>query len=74
MTTATTAAAATTTTTTAVAFLRSMMKLIEVRPTAMKYVMERMTPGAMNSVKVGVLDPYTGSSNWIGRLVVLLSE
>ena len=50
-----------------------MMKLMEVRPTAMKYVMERMTPGAMNSVKVGVLDPYTGSSNWIGRLVVLLS-
>jgi hypothetical protein len=36
--------------------------------------MERMTPGAMNSVKVGVFDPYTGASNWIGRLVVLLSK
>jgi hypothetical protein len=36
--------------------------------------MERITPGAMNSVKVGVFDPYTGASNWIGRLVVLLSK
>jgi len=46
----------------------SMMKDKAVSPTAMKYVMERMTPGAMNSVKVGSLDPYTGSSKAMGNL------
>ena len=37
--------------------LRSSTKASDVMPTAMKYVIERMTPGAMNSVKVGELLP-----------------